>query len=278
MRPPFSHERLSITEDGKVLLGLRKPWPTPAGVSAVCFEPVQFLRRLTPLIPPPFAHLIRYHGLFAPNAKGRDLLPAAPVSWTGIRPEACVRAGGAPAKGTTDDGTTAAPLAPGPPRSISPKQPSDHGLPCALQPEPHGARPDETGDPLHAAPTPTPDPTPGGTKRPRRRRVPWAELLRRVFAVDVLLCPRCGGQMAVIAYITEAAVLAKILSHLGLPSAPPPILPARLPEQTELFEDDTPWGRSDRGRQGRGRGPPSERDTGTLFDSDAPEDDGDWAA
>ena len=56
MRPPFSHERLSITCDGKVLLALRKPWPTEGGVSALCFEPVQFLRRLTPLIPPPYCY------------------------------------------------------------------------------------------------------------------------------------------------------------------------------------------------------------------------------
>jgi hypothetical protein len=52
---------------------------------------VDFLRRLSPLIPPPFAHTIRYFGLFAPNAKNRDLLPAAPVTWTGVRPQAWIR-------------------------------------------------------------------------------------------------------------------------------------------------------------------------------------------
>ena len=35
MRPPFSHERLSITCDGKVLLALRKPWPTEGGVAVL---------------------------------------------------------------------------------------------------------------------------------------------------------------------------------------------------------------------------------------------------
>jgi hypothetical protein len=49
------------------------------------FEPVAFLRRLAPLIPPPWAHLVRHYGLFAPNAGDRDLLPAAPVSPGGIR-------------------------------------------------------------------------------------------------------------------------------------------------------------------------------------------------
>jgi hypothetical protein len=63
MRPPFAHERLSLTDDGRVRLELRRPWPTTDGVSSLTFEPVEFLRRLAVLIPPPFAHLIRYHGL-----------------------------------------------------------------------------------------------------------------------------------------------------------------------------------------------------------------------
>ena len=91
MRPPFSQERLSLTDDGRVRLELRRPWPTADGVSSLIFEPVEFLRRLAALIPPPFAHLIRYHGLFAPRARDRDLLPAAPV--TDVRLEAWARAG-----------------------------------------------------------------------------------------------------------------------------------------------------------------------------------------
>ena len=91
MRPPFAHKRLSLTQDGRARLELRRPWPTADGASALIFEPVEFLRRLAALIPPPFAHLIRYHGLLAPRARDRDLLPAAPV--TDIRLEAWARAG-----------------------------------------------------------------------------------------------------------------------------------------------------------------------------------------
>jgi len=76
----------------------------------------------------------------------------------------------------------------------------------------------------------------------------------------------------------DAAVVAKILTHLGLPTTPPPVSPARLPEQVELFEDDTTYGRSENGHHRRGRGPPAASDIETLFDSDGPEDDGDWAA
>jgi hypothetical protein len=36
--------------------------------------------------------------------------------------------------------------------------------------------------------------------------------MRRVFDLDVLECPRCGGRMSVIATIEAADVLRKILS------------------------------------------------------------------
>jgi hypothetical protein len=45
----------------------------------------------------------------------------------------------------------------------------------------------------------------------RRRR--WAELLRLVFAVDVEVCPTCG-EMRILAFVTETAVVRRILGHL----------------------------------------------------------------
>jgi hypothetical protein len=47
-------------------------------------------------------------------------------------------------------------------------------------------------------------------------RIPWAELLLRVFREDVLLCP-CGGRRVVLAFITEKKVVRAILERLGLP-------------------------------------------------------------
>jgi hypothetical protein len=49
--------------------------------------------------------------------------------------------------------------------------------------------------------------------RARRRR--WAELLRRVFAVDVEVCARCGGAMQIVSFVTEPAVAARILAPLA---------------------------------------------------------------
>jgi hypothetical protein len=46
-------------------------------------------------------------------------------------------------------------------------------------------------------------------------RLRWAELLRRIFEVDPLRCPRCAGEMRIVAFITERAVIDRILSHLA---------------------------------------------------------------
>ena len=46
----------------------------------------------------------------------------------------------------------------------------------------------------------------------RRRR--WAELLRRVFRVDVEVCRRCGGAARILGFVTEPQVIRRILAHL----------------------------------------------------------------
>ena len=45
-----------------------------------------------------------------------------------------------------------------------------------------------------------------------RRR--WAELLRRIFELDPLRCPRCGHAMRVVGFITQPHVIDRILTHL----------------------------------------------------------------
>ena len=43
-------------------------------------------------------------------------------------------------------------------------------------------------------------------------------LIKRVYEIDPLSCPECGGQMAVVAFIEppQAEVIEKILRHCGL--------------------------------------------------------------
>jgi hypothetical protein len=48
----------------------------------------------------------------------------------------------------------------------------------------------------------------------RARRSRWAELLRRIFEVDPLRCPRCDNEMRILAFILDAQASATILRHL----------------------------------------------------------------
>jgi hypothetical protein len=54
-------------------------------------------------------------------------------------------------------------------------------------------------------------------------------LLAGIYEVFPLVCPTCGGDMRIIAFITDAPTVRAILVHLGEPTAPPRIAPARCP-------------------------------------------------
>jgi hypothetical protein len=49
----------------------------------------------------------------------------------------------------------------------------------------------------------------------KERRIRWARLIRMVWLEDPLLCPRCGGTMRIISFITDRPVIDKILRHIG---------------------------------------------------------------
>ena len=44
----------------------------------------------------------------------------------------------------------------------------------------------------------------------------WAQRLKRVFAIDIEKCQKCGGPVRIIASIEDPDVIQKILKHLGL--------------------------------------------------------------
>ena len=66
----------------------------------------------------------------------------------------------------------------------------------------------------------------------------WALLLARIDAVLPLLCSKCGGEMKIIAFITEGAVIREILGHLDEPTSPPRLMPARGPPLWEMPGSD----------------------------------------
>ena len=53
----------------------RVPWPNSAGTTHLILDPIELLQRLAALIPVPYTHLIRRHGVFASLSKYRSLEP-----------------------------------------------------------------------------------------------------------------------------------------------------------------------------------------------------------
>jgi hypothetical protein len=153
-RPAIAQERLTWTPDGSIRYELLHP--RLDGTVAVVFTPVEFLEKLAALVPRPRSHLVRFHGVLAPNAAWRRA----------VVPDPAARAGA--------------------------KRQSDSPPP-----------------------------------KPRPSWIPWAELLRRVFAIDVLECDRCHGRRRVIAFIKDPETVLAILTNLGLPVTAPAIAPAR---------------------------------------------------
>ena len=178
-RPPLMQERLSALPDGKLAYRMKRRLGD--GREVLILEPRELIRRLATLVPPPRAHLVRYHGVFGPASKWRSEIVPAPSQRTRPAEAPCSSNG-----------------------------PDTSRLPTATKPP-----------------------------RPLDSRIPWSELLLRVFREDILACP-CGGRRKVIAFIDEKPVIERILGHLGLPTTGPPTAPARLPALAEdsLWQDD----------------------------------------
>jgi hypothetical protein len=70
----------------------------------------------------------------------------------------------------------------------------------------------------------------------RQARLSWAKLIRRVYEIDPLLCPFCGSEMRVIAFITDFATARAIRRSLKLPAQEPAPLAHGPPHELELLD------------------------------------------
>ena len=68
----------------------------------------------------------------------------------------------------------------------------------------------------------------------------WAALLARIYETFPLLCPDCAGPVRIIAFLTQPASVNALLSHLGEPTAPPKVAPARGPPLWEQALEPLP--------------------------------------
>jgi hypothetical protein len=148
-RPAICLDRVKVRNDGQIQYELKNPFHN--GTTHILFSPLDFLSKLAALVPRPRHHLVRYHGIFAPNARIRKLIVPTKGKKTKIRSDK-----------------------------------SDH------KPEE-----DRVEDELIAP-------------------LSWAQRLKRVFNIDISLCPHCGSTMRVIADITDPHII-----HIE--AQPPPL-------------------------------------------------------
>ncbi len=222
LRPALSLDRLEPLPDGRLAYRLKTRWRD--GTTHVLMERHELLERLAPLIPPPRAHQVRYHGILAPCASGRDRVCAAAGQGSSASGTSAGREARLAAVSAKDGART--PLTRGAETEIASTIPALEG--AALV----GAR---CGS--HASQGAQAE-WPSGRIQPvesllvpssRRQRLRWSDLLKRVFGIQALRCP-CGESMRVLAAITEPAVAQRILACMSLPPRAPPLAPASSPD------------------------------------------------
>ena len=69
-----------VNHEGNAVLKLKTPWRN--GATHIVLTPMEFMQRLAALIPRPRLHLIRFHGVLAPNAKLRSKVVPTPAQKT----------------------------------------------------------------------------------------------------------------------------------------------------------------------------------------------------
>ena len=151
---------------------LKTPWPN--GTTHVEWDAVDFIAKLAALVPPPRAHLTRFHGVFTPG-----ILPSAPA--------------GQPSAVQIRSRRICAPNA---------------NLRAQLTPSGRGKRPATDAAPVEVSANDEPR-----SPEERRRSMTWAQRLKRVFNIDVTPCAHCGGAVRIVASIKEPTAIRAILAH-----------------------------------------------------------------
>jgi len=62
----------------------------------------------------------------------------------------------------------------------------------------------------------------------------WAQLIKKIYEVDPLICPECSGPTRIIAFIEEETVIRKILEHPKLWKEMEPRPPPAISEQVAV--------------------------------------------
>jgi hypothetical protein len=159
------------------------------------------MARLAALIPPPRHPLIRFHGVFAPNNKWRSAVVPKPVSDNTAKCSAALSPVTSAASAAVTLGSSGQTKAKPQPLANGSMVLSAASLDAAVF-----------------------------VDRKLPSRIDWATLLRRVYNIDALECPQCGGRLRFIELVEDKAVARDLLQARGLPSVPPPLARARAPD------------------------------------------------
>jgi len=150
--------------------------PDPrTGRMAVEMDVLEAVHATCQHVPPGRMHLVRYYGSYA-NRRRRSVREAR-ARLAGDVPPRAVNA----AEGEADAETRGA-------------------VPSVVE---------AASSPASSLPA---SPAPPGSAEARRRQA-WAQLLRKVFEVEPLVCPRCGQEMKIVARIADHAIIDRILRH-----------------------------------------------------------------
>jgi hypothetical protein len=202
-RPPVAESRLQSSGDKTIMYHV--PGNGARAPSTLVITPFEFLQRLAALIPPPRVHRHHYRGILAPHSKlrGQVIESAAPAGVLAAKLQEAAANMGIDVGQEIDEVRSA-------------------GDATVVE---------ETGNTAAHSSTRRDS---NKSARARRLSLMWAMLIARIYEALPLLCPKCGQPMKTISFITEPEPINKILRHIGEPTEPPPISPARAPPQCDL--------------------------------------------
>jgi hypothetical protein len=269
-RPAFALDRLRRLPDGRITYKVK--YSRPRSKYRV-MTPLELLARLASLIPPPRYPLSRFHGVLAPRSKWRKEVVPRPPDPASSCPDTKASGRSTLPRPQTPPGLRSPPRGrqarenDGPSRATITEAAGSLDIVSAGSPKCPGAYAGPTVDhhdlpedasvtpPAHDAPRPLLAPgvlathvAPNvlsvshwnrlarGELYAATRRVPWRELLRRTFDVDVEICAACGGRLRVIGAVVDPRAARRTLERLGLHARAPPIARARDATELQGFE------------------------------------------
>ena len=77
LRPPLAKARIERRADGTVRLGMKRAWSD--GTLAFEFSPLEFVKKLAAILPPPRKNQVIYHGVLTGNSKLRREIVPKPI-------------------------------------------------------------------------------------------------------------------------------------------------------------------------------------------------------